>query len=300
MYCQSCGAQVTGAFCTKCGNRVSELPPPPPTPPPAYSATPPPPPYSQPLPPPAKSGAGMKILFVALGIVGLMGVLFIGGLMFAWHKAKQAAALNGIDLSGLTETHHGPTRRLNACELLTREDLSQILNLNVERVEGTGSSTHSTCRYYSAAAQQRGTDEAAAAMKKLEDASKSDASNAGQAERIKDLGNMIRGVTSAAAGASNAPMLTIETESGNARAAMVGFKIGMGLGNAVVTKGADPSASALMREDVKGVGDEAMFGPLLSLFMFRKGDVSVQLDGRTLPGGREAQIAIAKRIVSRL
>ena len=30
--------------------------------------------------------------------------------------------------------------------------------------------------------------------------------------------------------------------------------------------------------------------------MFRKGDVGVQIDGRLLPGGREAQIAIAKRM----
>jgi hypothetical protein len=48
------------------------------------------------------------------------------------------------------------------------------------------------------------------------------------------------------------------------------------------------------------VGDEAISGALLSLFMFRKGDVSVQLDARLLPGGRDAQIAIAKRIISKL
>ena len=39
MFCQSCGAQVAGAFCTKCGARASQ-PSPPSAPPPAY--TPPP------------------------------------------------------------------------------------------------------------------------------------------------------------------------------------------------------------------------------------------------------------------
>jgi hypothetical protein len=34
--------------------------------------------------------------------------------------------------------------------------------------------------------------------------------------------------------------------------------------------------------------------------MFRKGDVSVQLDARLLPGSRDVQIAIAKRIISKL
>jgi hypothetical protein len=41
-------------------------------------------------------------------------------------------------------------------------------------------------------------------------------------------------------------------------------------------------------------------GLSLSIFMFRKGDVSVQVDARLLPGGSGAQIAIAKRIVSKL
>src|ERR1035441_5320424 len=39
MFCQSCGAQVAGAFCTKCGAQASQ-PSPPSAPPPAY--TPPP------------------------------------------------------------------------------------------------------------------------------------------------------------------------------------------------------------------------------------------------------------------
>jgi hypothetical protein len=47
-------------------------------------------------------------------------------------------------------------------------------------------------------------------------------------------------------------------------------------------------------------GDEAISGPLLSSFMFRQGDVSVYLDARLMPGGRDAQIAIAKRIISKL
>jgi hypothetical protein len=79
----------------------------------------------------------------------------------------------------------------------------------------------------------------------------------------------------------------------------------MGLTGAAMNAEADRDKSTraapnLMHEDVKGVGDEAMFGPLLSLSMFRQGDVCVQIDGRMLPGGRDAQIAIAKRIFSKL
>ena len=304
MFCESCGAQVTGSFCTKCGARASQ-PSPPSAHPSAYTPPQfaPPPHYARPLPPAAKSGSGLKILFVVLGILGLTGVLAIGGVWFAVHRVKEAAANNGIDLNSFSETRRGPARRFAACELLTKEDLSQILNLNVERAEGDGRSTHSTCHYFSSGAQQRALDEAAAAKKKLEEETKAGNPKADQSVVINDFGNMVRGITGAAGpfvGETNGLLLTIGVDSENAKAAMAGFKLGMGLTGAIVMKGADPDGKAMMREEIKGVGDEAISGPLLSLFMFRKGDVSVQVDARLLPGGRDAQIAIAKRIISKL
>jgi hypothetical protein len=101
-------------------------------------------------------------------------------------------------------------------------------------------------------------------------------------------------------GETNGLLLTVGIDSENAKAAMAGFKLGVSLTGAIAMKGADPEGKAMMREDIKGVGDEAISGALLSLFMFRKGDASVQLDARLLPGGRDAQIAIARRIISKL
>jgi hypothetical protein len=310
MFCQSCGSQMTGAFCTKCGARANQAappaapPPPPPVqqfaaplpPPPQYA---PPPQYVQPLPPAAKSGSGLKILLVVLVILGLMGMLAVGGVWYAWHKTKEIAASKGIDLNSFSETHNGPARRVDACDLLTKEDLSRILNLNVDRVEGGGRATHSTCRYYSSGASQRAQDEAIAAKKKLDEAAKSGNSTP-DAAQVEQVGNMIRGITGAAGNAGDAPMLSIEVETQNAKAAMAGFKIAMGLTGLGVMKDAPPGAANLVHEEVKGIGDEAMFGPLLSLSMFRKGDVSLQIDGRLLPGGRDAQIAIAKTVFSKL
>jgi len=308
MFCQSCGTQLTGAFCTKCGVPAGQ-PPPPSVDPPAHAPpspalqNAPQPSYAQSPPPAANSGLWVKILFIVLGIFVLMGVLAIGGAWFAVHKVKQAAANNGIDLNSFSEGSRGPARQLDACELLTKEELSQILNLKVERAEGDGRSAHSTCRYYSSEAQQRGLEEAAAAKKKLEEETKSGSSQADQTAVINDFGNMVRGITSAgapAAGQTDGLLLTVGIDSENAKAAMAGFKLGVGLAGAAVMKDAGPAGKAMMREEVKGVGDEAVAGPLLSLFMFRKDDVSVQLDARLLPGGRDAQIAIAKRIISKL
>jgi hypothetical protein len=290
MFCRNCGAQLTAAFCTRCGAPAVQPPPP------VQSAAPQP--SSQQPPPAAKTGSGLKVLFVVLGVMVFLGVLLAGTIWYGWHKVKQTVASQGIDLS--TVVDRGAGRQLDACELLTKEDLAQILNLAIERSEGTGRSTHSTCRYYSSAAQQRGADEAAAAFKKLQQNTKSNDSPAQQDEALKNLETMVRSVGGAAAGTVNDPVLNIEVESENAKAAMAGFRLGAGLGAAVVGADAKPEARKLLREDVQGIGDEAVFGPLQSLLMFRKGDVSVQIDARTLPGGRDTEIAIAQRIAAKL
>jgi hypothetical protein len=309
MFCQSCGSQVTGPFCTKCGARTGASPAapagapqpssytPPPPPPPQYA--PPPPQYSQPLPPPSSSGSGLKILFVVLGILGLMGVMFVAALMYGWHRVKQTAAAKGVDLNSFTETQRGPVRRLDACALLTKDELSHILNLPIERIEGGGRSSSSSCRYYSEEAAQRGADEAEQAMKKLQEASKSGNQSPDAAENLKNVQNIIKGITSTAGGAQGGPMLSVEVHTENAKAVMASFKLAMGLASGAMA-GADEKTQKIMREEVKGIGDEAMFGPMLSLFMFRQGDAAVQIDARTLPGGRDTILAIAKTISTKL
>ena len=319
MFCQNCGAQLTGDFCTKCGTpagqpSASAAAPSATAPSPSAYAAPasaaaPPPQSAAPLAAATKSGSGLKIVLVLLGIFGFLGVLAIGGVWYGVHfaaqKVQQAAANNGIDLNSFSQTRSGPALQYDACQLLTKEDLSQILSLPVERAESDGKSTHSNCRYYSSGAQQRSLDEAAAAKKKIEEESKDANSKPDPASVIADFGNLVRGATGAAApalGGTDGLVLTVGIDSENGKAAMAGFKLGMGLTGAAVLKdaNADPRVKNMMREDVPGVGDEAISGPLLSLFMFRKGDVSVQLDARLLPGGRDAQIAIAKRILSKL
>jgi hypothetical protein len=234
----------------------------------------------------------------------MLGVLAITGLWYAVHKVKQevkrAAVSQGIDLGSITETHRGPVRTFDTCALLTKEDLSQLLSLTVERAEGSGKSSHSECRYYSSQAQQRGQEEALAAKKKIEGERKI-GNVADQAQNVRDIGNLIRGVTGTAGAMNNAPMLTVSIDSADPKATVAGFKTGMGLtGFAMKSQVGSGGAPNLMTEDVQGVGDEGMFAPLFGMSVFRKGDVAVSIDGRGLPGGREAQIAIARRIFSKL
>jgi hypothetical protein len=256
-----------------------------------------------PPPPAAKSGRGWKILIAVLAILGMLGVLAIAGVWYAVHTVKQkvnrVAASQGIDLSAITETHRGPVRTFDACALLTKEDLSQLLSLPVERAEGSGKSSTSGCRYYSSQAQQRGQEEALAAKKKIEESKSGSAAD--QAQNVRDFGNLVRGMTGAAGAMNDAPMLAISIDSADPKAMVAGFKTGTGLtGFAIKSRLGSGGAPNLVTEDVQGVGDEGVFAPLFGMSVFRKGDVAVFIDGRMLPGGKEAQIAIAKRIFSKL
>jgi hypothetical protein len=260
--------------------------------------------YVQPPPPAAKSGGGWKILIAVLAILGILGALAIAGVWYAVHtvkqEVKQAAASQGIDLSAITETHRGPVRTFDACALLTKEDLSQILSLPVERAEGSGTSATSSCEYYSSQAQQRGEQEALAAAKKMEGHKTSD-NAAEQAQGVRDFGDLVRGITGAVGAMNNAPILSITIESADPKALVAGFKTGMaGVGAGIQNQLGSGGAPNLVTEDAPGVGDEGIFAPLFGNSVFRKGDVAVFIYGRRLPGGREAQIAIAKRIFSKL
>jgi len=221
-------------------------------------------------------------------------MLGVGALWYGWHVVKQTAASKGIDIDGITETRHGPVRRVNACDLLSKEELSQMVGMNVERAETQGKSTHSTCAYYSSSAIDKSSDAATDAIKRIQERKDSGDTNADQEKALKDIGSIVRGISGVSA---NGLVVSVEVETENAKAAMAGFKIAMGL---MTGGGGGGEQTKALREDIKGVGDEAIMGPLASIFMFRKGDVAVTIDGRALTGGRDMQVAIAKRIADKL
>ena len=313
MFCQSCGAQMSGAFCTKCGARAAQsgapaqppTQPPPPQPQPQYTPpppqyTPPPPQYnpppqaysSQPLPP-ASKGSGLKILIVVLVVLGGMGMLAVGGVWYAFHKVKQVAASKGVDFDDFTSSRTTTGRRVDACALLTKEDLSQIVGLAIDRAQGNGKATHSTCQYFSTAAVDKAPETTDEVFRKMRESQHPGNTSADQKEMMDQLGKVMRGIGAAG---SNGQIVSVEIETQTARANMAAFKIAMG----AMTMGVQKDQIPGLREDIKGLGDEAIVGPMASIFMVRKGDIAIFIDGRGLTGGRDAEVNIAKHILGNL
>jgi hypothetical protein len=238
----------------------------------------------------------LKILFAILGVIVLLGLLFVGGIWFAWHTVKRTIASKGIDIDAVTEAPRTTGRRVDACKFLSKEELSQILGYKVDRSESTGMGTNSKCTYFSQEAVDKAGDSATSFGAALKKAMGNGTSN--QPVNAEELARALGGgVRSIGAIGSNGEILTVEIETATARKAMAGFKLVVG-GMAGLAGGKEEVAG--VREDIKGLGDEAIVGPLALIFIVRKGDVAVTIQATGLVAGKDAEVAIAKQVLARL
>ena len=60
------------------------------------------------------------------------------------------------------------------------------------------------------------------------------------------------------------------------------------------------SAGVKTTEDLAGIGDDALMGPMDSFLAFTKGQTEVQIDLTQVPKGRDKGVAIARTIAPRL
>lgn len=161
-FCRNCGSPLADAqvFCTKCGTSASGPPTRPAAqaaPPPAQAAAPPPPPpqpRAQAAPPvaqaaaaaPSKGGSTLvKVLLGFLVVIFLFGVAGIAGLWYLGHRIKQKAHDMGLDQ--VSSTSSGPVLGgTDPCSLLSKEDVGQVVKMEVVRAESTPGSDPS-CQY---------------------------------------------------------------------------------------------------------------------------------------------------------
>lgn len=100
-FCTTCGANVTGTFCSQCGTPAAGAAAPAP-PPPQPMAPPYAQPYGQPGPPVAqpvvvvrKTSPVVWVLVVILGLFLLGGLAFAGFVAFVAHRVHQAVSVDG-------------------------------------------------------------------------------------------------------------------------------------------------------------------------------------------------------------
>jgi hypothetical protein len=314
-FCTSCGAPLSGPFCGKCGQRAQTPASPAQSQPAAAAQTPQPsaapiqsqpaataqqpvPVQSQPAvaqaqpgtAPPKKSGAGKALLIIG-GIILLLGVMAFAAVLYGVHWVKGK-------VSGLTGGAVGGTQvqvsQGNACALLSRAELQQVLGVAVERNSEIMEGNDPGCAYYTNPAAFAELQKIAVeqARRDSEKASKDPALNDSKNDNplallkhTEEMEGIVKGLG-----------LTQPDAEGKVFAFTVDRNFGSeNWGPLRVTMSAVPGF-----KDVDGVGDHAMIGSFGHAFYVLKGNSMFRLETMYVPETRVRGAELGRRIVSHL
>lgn len=147
-FCRNCGSPLGDgqSFCTACGKPASGSPARPATPASAPPQAAPPAPRPQAAPQPAApvaqaaapSKGGSTLLKVLLGlvvVVFLFAAVGIAGVWYLAHRIKEKAHDMGLDQMSQTSNEPVLSGGRDACSLLSKDDVGQVVKMTVVRAE---------------------------------------------------------------------------------------------------------------------------------------------------------------------
>ncbi|MGC8761869.1 MAG: zinc-ribbon domain-containing protein [Bryobacteraceae bacterium] len=272
-HCTNCGSPLAAGstFCTRCGARVGA---------PSPAAAPPPHPPA--APPPAKGSGLGKILLIAGGIFVFLGLLVVGGLIYAGYKVKQK--VENITGGAVPAATARARRVSDPCALLPAAEAARITGFQIERTEVE----EQGCAYYGSAsrAAEQGQKQAEEAMRKMR---ANEAKDEREAARVME--DFMKGMAASGAAGESKEVLKITVKYGDeARQEESAVRLALGMMGA--SQGAKGSS-------VEGVGDRAYLLPMAVGLHMAKGDAYVMIEGVGIPN-REVLVAVARAIAGRL
>lgn len=285
-FCIKCGSPLAegAAFCVQCG-----------TPAPVHSA-----PTPAPISAPAPSSSGSKLILIVGGLLLAIVVLGAIGGYLVYRKAKEvvsdAASRAGISMTGESQAS-GPGRQLDPCSLLSREEAEQLTQVRYQRVDSSGAAASATCVFSPAPltpdAQQAQLNKALEQLKQKAAAADSAAETAAEKgdanalSRDSGIADFTKALTGTLSGAGG--RLSIAWHGGGGATQINAIRIALRAtaGNLDVS------------EELKGIGDEALIGPMDAMMVIRKGrdGVVIEYGG---PGGKQVLVELARRVASRM
>ena len=325
-FCTSCGAPLSGAFCTRCGQRAQAQPQPssiasdqpqPPAPAqtapleqpqptvtqpataPQPSAAPPQPavpPQSapaastQPVTAAGKSSGLGKALLIAGGVILVLCIAAFAAAIYGvhWVKGKVSSITGGtIGGSGQVQVSNG-----HACDLLSTADLQQVLGVTVERSSEIMEGNEPGCAYFTNPAAFAELQKIAMeqARRDSEKASKDPALNNSK----NDNPLALLGHTEEMEGMVKGLGLSQPDKDGKVFSFTVDRNFGSGnWGTLRTTISIVPGF-----KEIDGVGDHAMLGSFGHAFYVLKGGSMFHLDTMYVPETRLRGAELARKLVS--
>lgn len=285
-FCEQCGAPLDGVFCGKCGAKAGGGQ----VAPGAQNTGAP----VQAQPAPAKASSPLlKIVFIVLGVLVILGIL--GGVGLYWaaskikNKVESVAAERGVNLKDLAEqgSSAASSEGGDGCWLLPQAQASQLAGLAIVRAEPNPDADASklTCRYYADPEElsKIAQAETSAAMEALKSSK-----GTNQASDLQQMERFTKGLIGGAARAQNQDGLVFEisVRRGGGKTDWAGVSIASGaLGG---------------MEKIPGLGDQAIMAPMASGIYALKGDNFLELTMPALPGGRRKGVEIARTVLGKL
>lgn len=282
-YCVNCGAPLTGAFCTNCGQKAQTS---------GAVLQPPSVPNAvvQPAPAPAPARTGRVLAVVGVIVVSLVAI-GIAGTIYGVHWVKSRIIANLGGASG-----GGSARQVGAagaaCGLLSQKDLQQVLGVPIEKSEGIMDGSEPGCAYYTNPAAFSQLQQAAVeqARRDAEEANKQNPN-----EKIDNPLQLLKH-TDQLEGVVKAFGLSQPDNGGR----VFSFTVQSNF----EPQNWSPLHATLSVipgfEDVSGVGDRAMIGTFGHIFYVLKGNNMVTLDLTHVPEAKTRGTELGRRIVSRL
>jgi hypothetical protein len=284
-FCRNCGTPLASlsAFCIKCGAQAIQ-------PAPVQPVT-------------TTSGVSLvKVGFIVLGVLLVFGALSVAGMYYAAHRlVRNVESVTGEGSVGnairsaakatasATREHTAKSKR-DGCLLMTKEEASEILGVEVIRAESQPRANESGehCDYF---AKPRSVEEDAEKTKQALESIQTAKDGPPSDKAISDLvKNYSRTMVNAS---GDGPYFTFNVEREMGAASFAGFKMANALGSAATT-GRDSS------EALAGLGDNASLGIGESMLCVLKGDAVIILELGQIPDGKAKGIALARKILSRL
>jgi hypothetical protein len=237
---------------------------------------------------PPKSSGGGKVFLIIGGIVLVMVLGAFGAMLFGvhWLKSKVSSMTGGA--LGQTEVSQG-----NACRLLSRTELQQVLGVAVERSAEIMEGNDPGCAYYTNPAAFAGLQKMAVeqARRDSEKASKDPALNSKNdnplelLKHTREMEGIVKGLG-----------LTQPDKDGKVFAFTVDHNFD--------SKNWGPLRATLSVvpgfDDVNGVGDHAMVGSFGHVFYVLQGDSMFRLDTIYVPEAHTRAADIARKMLSHL
>ena len=286
-FCGSCGAPLNeqSGFCGGCGARVGQQP--------AASPV---------TKSPGGGGSALKVVLIVVGVLFVLGAVSLGGMYYVAHRyVTMAEDLTGVKAGDVVHSireaanhssHDARTEKRDGCLLLTKDEASAILGIEVIRVDGKPDDRQSGehCSFFvkpGSVELNSGRVQKSIDAIHGESASNSDSVPSSVFDAAK---NMARAAVEAERN-GDAPYFGFAVERENGKIACSALNIANQLsGVGQVTAPAEPL----------GVGDKATMGIGESQMCVAKGDVAITLDFTQVTGARSKGIALAKTILPRL